>query len=256
MQYMSAYHTDKGIKKRTNQDSLYLAEAQTPLGNALLTVICDGMGGLAEGELASAVLTQAFSHWFRQYLPAITQRRNCDAEVIKVSWENLLTSTNDELLEYSARRHVQLGTTAVALLLLNQNYYAIHIGDSRLYQLTDALYQLTRDQTVVQREVDLGMLTPEQAERDSRRNVLLQCVGASAIIEPEFTWGSIQQNHVFMLCSDGFRHVITPQEIWERFNQAALQSEQQMLEGIIHLTELNKYRREEDNITAILIKAA
>ena len=253
MDYLSAHHTDVGIKKKTNQDSLYLAQATTPKGQALLAVVCDGMGGLSEGELASAVLCKAFSTWFRQYFPVLL-RNDWSPEVLKTSWENLLTDVNEQILDYGSRKHLSIGTTAVALLLLGDYYYAINIGDSRLYEISTALYQITKDQTVVQREVDLGMLTPEQAERDSRRNVLLQCVGASTIIEPQFHWGQARPDSVFLLCSDGYRHVITPQELYENLNPAKMRSEQEMLNNLALLTELNKYRREEDNITALAVR--
>jgi serine/threonine protein phosphatase PrpC len=253
MNYLSAYRTDVGIKKKTNQDSLYLVEAETVRGHVLLAAVCDGMGGLASGELASAVLCQAFATWFKQQLPALIAY-DSSPEAIKASMENLLLDANENLLDYSSRKHLSLGTTACALLLIGPVYYVINIGDSRLYELSDALYQITRDQTVVQREIDTGILTPEAAEKDSRRNVLLQCIGASAIIEPAFTSGLATPGSVFLLCSDGFRHVVSPREIWDALNPQALHSEDQMEAQLTHLIELNKYRREEDNISALAVR--
>ena len=252
MQYLSAYKTDVGIKKKTNQDSLYLAEADTVRGTVLLAVVCDGMGGLASGELASAVLIKAFAKWFKQHLPVLI-KHDISTEAIKASMENLLIDVNETLLDYSGRKHMSLGTTACAFLVIEGTYYAINIGDSRLYQLSDALYQITKDQTVVQREVDMGLLTPEAAAKDSRRNVLLQCIGASAIIEPEFYSGAAAPGSVFLLCSDGFRHVVTPEELWLTLSPQAVKTEEQMARQLEYLVELNKYRREEDNITALTV---
>ncbi|MDR2108292.1 MAG: serine/threonine-protein phosphatase [Coriobacteriales bacterium] len=255
MGYLSAYHTDVGIKKKTNQDSLYIAEANTVRGPVLLAVICDGMGGLSEGELASAVLCREFSKWFRQYLPVLL-KQGWNPESLKTSWENMLAGANEEILDYSGRKHLAIGTTVVALLLIENSYCCINIGDSRLYKISDALYQITKDQTVVQREVDMGLLTAAQAERDPRRNVLLQCIGASAIIEPQFVHGSFDAQTVFLLCSDGYRHVVTPQEIYDNLNPAKMRSEQEMVSNLALLTELNKYRREDDNISAIAARLA
>ena len=64
MNYLTAVHTDVGIRKKTNQDSALVMEATTDKGNVLLTVVCDGMGGLAKGEVASAAVIDAFSKWF------------------------------------------------------------------------------------------------------------------------------------------------------------------------------------------------
>lgn len=253
MPYLYACKTDVGIKKKTNQDSICLIEADTVRGPVLLAAVCDGMGGLASGELASAVLCRAFSKWFKQHVPALV-KHDTSSEAVKAGMENLLLDANENLLDYSGRKHLSLGTTACALLIIGDAYYAINIGDSRLYQLSDALYQITKDQTVVQQEVDMGILTPEAAEKDPRRNVLLQCVGASVMIEPVFYSGTATPGSVFMLCSDGFRHVITPREIWEALNPQNMKSEEEMEKQLAYLIELNKYRREEDNISALAVR--
>jgi serine/threonine protein phosphatase PrpC len=254
LEFISAYHTDVGIRKKTNQDSLFLAEAQTARGTALLAVICDGMGGLAEGEVASAVVVRAFQGWFREVLPKMLQT-SLTPDGVCASWKDLVIGMNTKLLDYSATNRVSLGTTVVALLLFEGRYVIVNVGDSRVYCFRDALLQLTKDQTVVQHEVDRGLLTSEQAELDSRRNVLLQCVGASAVVEPEFVRGSFTPGSLFMLCSDGFRHCIKPSEFWETLNPSKLGSEQQIRNNIVYLTDMNKYRHEEDNISVIAIKA-
>ena len=69
MNYLFALHTDVGIKKKTNQDSLCVKEASTPNGNILMALVCDGMGGLEKGEVASATIIKAFSKWFQEELP-------------------------------------------------------------------------------------------------------------------------------------------------------------------------------------------
>ncbi|MEI3412507.1 MAG: hypothetical protein V8Q57_04395 [Blautia sp.] len=80
--------------------------------------------------------------------------------------EQLLYETNYRLGSYSNQHQVVMGTTVVALLICANMYYIINVGDSRVYDITDRVCRLTKDQTVVQREIDLGNLTPEQAERD------------------------------------------------------------------------------------------
>ena len=83
----------------------------------------------------------------------------------------------------------------------------VHVGDSRVYQIDSALNQLTTDQTFVAREVSKGNMTIEQAKVDKRRNLLLQCVGASKVVEPQVLLGTTKKG-AYMLCSDGFRHEI------------------------------------------------
>jgi serine/threonine protein phosphatase PrpC len=253
MGFLCAYHTDAGIKKKTNQDSFYVAEASTAIGPVFFALVCDGMGGLSEGELASSEVCKGFAEWFRTEVPGLIAQ-GLTAENLEASWIAQLEIANEKLLEYSSCKHLSLGTTAVALLLTKTHYYAISIGDSRLYQISDALYQITKDQTVVQNEVDLGILSKEQAEQDSRRNVLLQCVGVKTKIEPEFYWGSYSHKTVFLLCTDGYRHVVTPQELYENLKPSETLTEEQMFSNLTLLLELNKIRNETDNITALAVR--
>jgi serine/threonine protein phosphatase PrpC len=113
--------------------------------------------------------------------------------------------------------------------------------------------QLTKDQTFVAREVAAGRMTEEQAEVDSRRSILLQCIGASPVVEPDFIRGYVEENATYLLCSDGFRHKITPEEIMDKLAPYAAGDEEAMKKGCEYLTELVKYRKETDNITVLTI---
>lgn len=253
MNFLTAVHTDIGITKKTNQDSALVMEAETNLGNVLLTVICDGMGGLAKGEVASGAVIQAFSQWFENELPSILTIQN-PADRIFSSWEKIVFSCNDKISRYAKEHSVSMGTTLVAMLIVQEKYYIINIGDSRVYCIDDNIYQLTKDQTFIQREMDMGRMTLEEAMQSPQRNVLLQCIGASNFIEPDYTVGNLKENQVFMLCSDGFRHIITESELYDNLNPNVLTSEQIMLDRAVYLTELNKNRRERDNITVTLVR--
>ena len=97
-------------------------------------------------------------------------------------------------------------------------------------------------------------MTPAQAAVDPQRNVLLQCIGASPVIKPDFFSGKLSAGQVYLLCCDGFRHVVQPAEIYQALNPAVSVSEAAMQAALVNLTELNKNRREEDNISAISIR--
>lgn len=255
MNYQIAVHTDVGIKKDTNQDSLCVKQAETEKGTILLAIICDGMGGLEKGEVASATIIKAFSDWFEDELPYQLAKADY-VEEIRYRWERIIKEQNQIIGEYGRKNHIQLGSTITALLILEDGKYIIgHVGDSRAYRITDeAIEALTLDQTVVANEVRQGRLTKEEAERDPRRNVLLQCIGASRVVEPDFIKGESNANECYMLCSDGFRHVVTAEEINTVFAPANNNNEVAMKNNIVKLIELNKEREETDNISAILIK--
>lgn len=254
MNFLTAVHTDVGIRKKTNQDSLLLETAATDYGQVLLGVVCDGMGGLAKGEVASAILVKAFSNWFHKEFPRLLYG-GLEANVVRQSWTDLILEQNHKISDYGLGCNVSLGTTAAALLLVENVYYIINVGDSRVYYLKDKMTQMTADQTFVQREMDLGRMTLEEARIHPKRNVLLQCVGASGVIEPDFYVGEYQADSVFMMCSDGFRHVIEPGEFYDRLRPELMATEEKMKEAAVYFTELNKSRREEDNISVALIRA-
>lgn len=253
MNFLTAYHTDIGIKKKTNQDSLLIHQAQTGAGNVLLSVLCDGMGGLAKGEVASACMIRAFSDWFYQELPQLLSA-GLQPEALRVSWERLVGDVNHRIINYSIQNGVTMGTTCTALLIAGNVYYIMNIGDSRAYLISENIYQLTKDQTYVQREMDAGRMTYEESLRDPQRNVLLQCVGASPEIAPDFFMGDVKINQCYMLCCDGFRHVIDPREFYQFLNPGVCNDVSVMQNNLIYLTELNKQRLENDNISAVLIR--
>lgn len=253
MNFIISANTDIGLTKDTNQDSLSVKVINTNQGRMAFALLCDGMGGLAKGEVASATVIRAFDQWVYQELPQLCNAPIEDS-VIRAQWEKIVTEQNKTIMAYGARQGVKLGTTVVALLLTQTRYYILNVGDSRVYELTDTIRQLTNDQTFVAREVSLGNMTWEQAEMDSRRSVLLQCVGASDEVYPEMLFGEVKKDAVYMLCSDGFRHEVTASEIFEKLQPAVLFDEHTMNKNTQELIELNKQRQERDNISAALVR--
>ena len=113
---------------------------------------------------------------------------------------------------------------------------------------------MTNDHTVIAREIALGNLTEEQAKIDARRSILLQCVGASDVVYPDVFIEDIKQDAVYMLCTDGFRHEITDQEIYGYLNPSVMVDPQGMKQNMDSLIEINKQRQERDNITVLTIR--
>ena len=248
--YRTAHCTDVGIRKATNQDSILLMQAESSSGPVLLAALCDGMGGLAKGELASAAVIRALRNWFAVKLPVLLRKDEFQTELYS-AWNSFIGEMNLRIADYGRSIGANLGTTVTMLLFAGENYYIANVGDTRVYLAEDQLYQLTKDQTLVQKEVDEGKITPEQAACDPRRSVLLQCVGASAEVVPDFLAGSLRAGQQYLICCDGFRHNISPNEIFRSISSA--QTESEMKTALQMLVDLNKQRQETDNITAILI---
>lgn len=253
MDFLVQAVTDIGISKSTNQDSLGVKVINTSMGKMVFAVLCDGMGGLAKGEIASASLVNAFSVWAQEELPKMTSNTLSDG-AIRNAWENIVIDYNIKIANYGKSQGIKLGTTVSAILITESRYYILNVGDTRVYEVYDNLYQLTHDQTLIQKEIDDGRISEQEALTDPRRSILLQCVGASEAVYPEMFFGETKLNAVYMLCTDGFRHEITGQEIYDAFNPNVLVNTDIMKVNTERLIELNKSRMENDNITVALIR--
>ncbi len=253
MKFVTSTCTDIGTKKNTNQDSMLVMQAQCDMGPVLLAAVCDGMGGLAKGEVASAAMVGALKTWFTSRFP-IMLAEGFTANALRSDWDRLASEENQLIGAYGRKNRVDMGTTATVLLILGKTYYTMNVGDSRIYLLTENIYQLTKDQTYVQREIDEGRMSPEQAAADPKRNVLLQCIGASSTVQPDFTTGQAGPGQVYMLCCDGFRHVVQPQEFYQSLNPRVLKNRDAMLRASNQLIAMNISRGEDDNISVVLIK--
>lgn len=253
MNFIISATTDIGLTKSTNQDSYNVRVYTTDQGKIVLAVLCDGMGGLAKGEVASASVVRAFCDWADTRLPKLCNSEIQDAD-IREEWLAIASQYNEKIKAYGASVGAQMGTTVTVLLLTEKRYYIMNVGDTRAYQIDDTVRVLTKDQTVVNREVELGHLTPEEARRDPRRSVLLQCIGASDEVYPDLFFGDTQLNTVYLLCTDGFRHEITEDEIYSYLNPNRMVDADGMKQNMDALIELDKQRNERDNISVISVR--
>lgn len=254
MEFSATYNTDVGIKKSTNQDSLAIRIINSPKGQVAFGIVCDGMGGLSKGELASKELIEAFTNWFDETFVAEILDNTFSAELLRKEWNEIIQKENKLLGMYGADKNIMLGTTVSAILMYEERFYIVHVGDSRVYELTDGVRILTKDQTFVAREIEAGRMTPEEAKTDPRRSVLLQCVGASAEVKPDFVTGRVEKNAVYLICSDGFRHQISEEEMLDKLGPGTAKKDEDLKYGTVFLTELVKNRRESDNISVAVIR--
>lgn len=259
MKFIATADTDVGIVKEINQDSLLIKHASAPCGEVLMAVVCDGMGGLSKGELASATVIRAFSRWFDRELPF--ELEHPDMDIIGGKWERMLMQLNTKIMDHCNRinvdreKKITMGTTFSGILFVGDEYVIVHVGDTRVYQNSAGLKQLTEDQTFVAREVKRGNMTPAQARMDKRRNLLLQCVGASKTVRPQIIRGKTERG-TYIICSDGFRHEISEDEICQHLSPINMVDKQAMHTKTKELIELVKSRRERDNISAVVIKVS
>lgn len=254
MNFIIEAHTDIGTHKTNNEDAYTYDIAKATKGNVAFAVVCDGMGGLAKGELASATVVKAFNKWFKEKLPQVINSKNLGNK-IKNEWNQLVLEENFKISEYSNKNNIAMGTTIVCCLVIDNRCFVANIGDSRAYMVTDKVKQITRDHTLVAREIEKGKLTKEQAKSDKRKHLLLQCIGASNIIKLDFYSFELKEETTLILCTDGFSNELTDEDILRYFNIQFINDDKEELSRKINqLIQVAKSRQEKDNITALILK--
>ena len=250
MQFLINYYTTEGRVKKVNQDAIFIMQADTDMGPVLFAAVSDGMGGLARGEEASARMNRALAEWFEKELPDLIYD-DFNMNQFKKSMMKTIYSACSEIMKYANGFGAECGTTLVGILIFEHNGYIVNVGDSRVYIKHDHLRQITKDQTYVQREIDLGRMTEEEAKNHKMRSILLQCVGASDVVIPDWYQEEVRPGDVILLCSDGFRHIVSLETMDKLFNL----SDDQMEVVLKTIAEKSMQAGERDNISAILIKA-
>lgn len=242
--------TDVGNKKKINQDSLIVKKGLNENGEILLIAVCDGMGGLSDGEYASAVAVDYLNEWFNYELSDLLKNGISDDSFVK-SIKKVIFKINKKILKYSKEKEIQCGTTISGVLLYNGRYATFNVGDSRVYKVTnEKIEQLTHDQSLVQKLIDQGEITVKEAKRHKQRNVLLQCLGVSEKVYPDYTFGEYFTTDVFFVCSDGFVHTLTDEELFTLFSPTSVEIER-INEKLDYVFYVVKGRGENDNITLI-----
>lgn len=252
MGFLSAAWTDVGTTRKVNQDAYSMKIASFGNHTIAFAAVCDGMGGMANGEIASAFVVNAFSAWFKGTFSAICEKE-LSLDRVQKSWTSLIQEQNKKIFEYGTKNG-SMGTTLSAVLIVDNWFLTAQVGDSRIYKLSATLQQETKDQSFVAREVEQGRMTPAEAKVHPRSNELLQAIGTAEKVKPVFTNGNLASGEAMLVCSDGFYHEISADELYGVLAPVVLTDEHEMEYCLKGVTELLKDRGETDNISAILIK--
>ena len=184
---LSAAATHAGLVRINNEDA-YLSMPETGL-----FALSDGMGGEAAGEIAS--------RYFIDTAQAVSVGENTDSAGKKYARvEKIFGQSNKRILEHAAHNPEDwgMGCTADILMLYNDRYVIGHVGDSRVYLLRHgALSQLTSDHSLVQLQVDKGLLTPQEAKKHPRKNIILKALGTDASVSPDILEGETFDHDLF-----------------------------------------------------------
>lgn len=255
-----ASHSVNGVRKATNQDGLCVLAAETAFGPVVFAAVCDGVGGLAAGELASSVVVRRFEQWFETGLPAYLSA-NCrdglyDLSGISHVWGNMLAEVNSSIFAYGEENGTPLGTTFTGVLRVPGSYYVGQVGDSRAYRYAQGqLTRLTRDQSWVADEVEAGNLTEEEAFHHPQSNVIYQAVGAQRKLAPAFTSGVSESDDLFLVCCDGLYRDVPASRLEQACAQASRLSTAEMQRLCEQLVQESIDNGSTDNVSLLLFAA-
>jgi protein phosphatase len=254
--------TDVGRTREHNEDSFAIADLTTDnasLQPEVLThvagergslfMVADGMGGAAAGEIASAMAVEVVLGELRtQWIQADSANPELFVRAIKKA-----TKAANERINTYATAHPEyrgMGTTATIAGLLGDTLYLAQVGDSRAYVVRQGVAsQITKDQSLMQKLIEAGELTEEEAEHSERRNIILQALGPDATVKVDLTHQSVRQGDTLVLCSDGLSGQVPKEAI------AAIVAAQPDLQlACDQLVELANDAGGPDNITVILAR--
>lgn len=199
--------TDKGKVRSANQDAYRLS--LSPDGEYVLAALCDGMGGVHGGEIASAVAADSFMQYAEDMLRR--EPKSDAAQVLREAAAYANLKVYDRAFRDESCRG--MGTTLVAALV-RPEAAVVNIGDSRCYWLADAqLQQVTRDHSLVQSMVDRGLITEDEARSHPRKNVIMRAVGLERTIRSDIFRLDIRPGDALLLCSDGLSNLVDAGEM-------------------------------------------
>lgn len=233
--------TDTGRLRKGNEDNLY-ADANEYRG---LFIVADGMGGHAAGEVASQMAVDLIAG-------ELADLNDLAADDAGPRVSDTLRLANRQVFQRTMKEveKTGMGSTASALLLSDTRYLIGHVGDSRIYLVREGrMTQLTRDHSLVQDQVDAGLITAEQARHHPQSNVITCCIGMSSEIEPDIITGDTKVGDVFLLASDGLTGMVEDRRLQQLLESRA--TPERIVNAMIADANNNGGI---DNITAIVVK--
>ena len=205
--------TDPGMVRSHNEDSI----ASDPVNG--LVVLADGMGGYNAGEVASGMATTVITTEIQQLLAKV-QPYQIDEETKApiagrmVREQVLKANTSIYQAAQSQPQYAGMGTTLVVCLFYDDKMTVGHLGDSRLYMLRDSKFsQVTRDHSLLQEQIDSGIITAEQAKHAQHKNLVTKALGIDPTVEPEVREYATRPGDIYLLCSDGLCDMVDDEDI-------------------------------------------
>ncbi len=234
--------TDIGMARRSNQDAY--ATGEFP-GSVAWAVVCDGMGGANGGNVASATAVKIISEHISS-----SYREGMSSNSVRTMLESAITAANLMVYDLSQQSDdlAGMGTTVVACVVVDSVAHISHVGDSRAYRVSpDSIEQLTRDHSYVQRLIEDGRITTEEAKTYPHRNVITRALGVEERILVDYNEVPLEKEDVLMICTDGLSGMVESEDMLEVFRN------HNFYEYPDRLVKLANKQGGADNITVVIL---
>jgi len=240
-----------GMVRAHNEDSIFVdAEAG-------LAVLADGMGGYSAGEVASGIAVNVISTGLLQELKSGRELSKVDISSglshAALLLQQQIALANKGIYEAAQARPecAGMGTTLVSTVFFQNRVSIGHIGDSRCYRLrADKFEQLTHDHSLLQEQIDSGMLTAEQAKFSLNKNLVTRALGIEAIVPADIAEYRVEADDVYLMCSDGLTDMVEPDMVREIVTAKRID----LAEAAAELIDVANQNGGRDNISVILVR--
>lgn len=245
MNYEFCFRTDPGLARENNEDSVTVDEP-TRLG-----ILADGMGGYNAGEVASGMATTFIKSELGRWLAQAG--RHANAREVRRAMEICVDNANRSIFNAanSNPQYSGMGTTLVVGVFQDGRLMLGHIGDSRCYRLrANALEQITKDHSLLQEQMDAGLITPEQAATSTNKNLVTRALGVEDAVLLEVNEHKVDPGDLYLMCSDGLSDMLDDEAIAQ-----ILASEVSLEQKSTQLIDAANANGGRDNISVLLAQA-
>ncbi|MBE6802591.1 MAG: Stp1/IreP family PP2C-type Ser/Thr phosphatase [Ruminococcaceae bacterium] len=234
--------TDIGAFRDSNQDDYQAGLFEN--GDAW-AVVCDGMGGVSGGQVASKIcverVSEAIKRGYRENMTLKTARNLLNSAICAANSAVFTEAQNNRELS-------GMGTTVVAVIVVNGMAVIAHVGDSRAYVFDNAIELVTKDHSLVQYLCDTGKITEDEAKVHPDRNIITRAVGILSFVDVDFDLIEVGKNKSILICTDGLSGSLEADEMLGIIKENAGSSAEKLVEKAIEAGS-------RDNITAVLLFA-
>ncbi len=246
MNYEFCIRTDPGLARENNEDSVTIDEP-TRLG-----ILADGMGGYNAGEIASGMATTFIKSELGRWLSQAG--RHANAREVRRAMEICVDNANRSIFNAanSNPQYSGMGTTLVIGVFQDSRLMLGHIGDSRCYRLRGTEFaQISKDHSLLQEQMDAGLITPEQAATSTNKNLVTRALGVEDAVLLEVNEHRVEPGDIFLMCSDGLSDMVDDANIAK-----ILENEIPLEQKSVQLIEAANANGGRDNISVLLAQAA